>query len=985
MPAKKGLNYFWEPLGSFADPVAGSQLLTSRGWQIKAIEDGVKQPYQILNAPTGSGKSFVTQNIIAQKLHRDPRRKAIIAFPMSQIAQNFAHEQFQMPDGSTVWSPINICGEITNYGKTKRLIQWLKEDGGTSINNRVAICTYSTLLRVPRALLRKLQPIIWLDEAHHANCEFGKFNKLGELLAELMEAGCQIGLSTATLFRGDRCTIIPAAQRPLFFSTNVSYEEHLRSMRHIRGLTYDFHTYVETPEVILQKMLAEDKSTIVYLPHVNTYSWRIPKKDQINALMGMLAQGNAIHETVDGVFVAAGKKVVDLVTPHKIAEKQRYIGNGKINPVDYVLALGRCKEGTNIPQATRIIIIGARQSLREVVQIVGRLLRDHPDKSTVEVHHLIRWDPEASHVRGAFSNYLASIYFCFLLGEVIAPKMESLQYLPADQALKTLDTVVRTVLERKINKQYKDADLEDIAKALAPADLDRNKFAAELAALLERQDSFIIKELLSADSNQFCGRVLTADLLKDMRKDQQEAQIPEAVKQLELDSLPELTPQPVLVDLKPTKRAEALLKKATLQQLYNFYQKEATPGERQQLETALDIPKWPDEWEGKSVFLQPGLKGNRKANEAAFLNDSLPANYYVTDKKRAMWWKLRQAEIAKLTKERDDARTAPQFYYCWYPLASEQGRERPITADAACKLLGSAAQQFHQTNPQNPLWILQTPSGGKQSKLMMPDGVDLWQKWALIRGHYSFGYEPWSHCNLSKQHSLPWLLKTAELKAALNEYADLIHFAQLEPHSPFSASCLANMNRLQFECWSKVSHVQYPYIGGSKLPNLENREYVDLLRSALRHWWGIVGHGLPVTWLDHLAKTRKDVNPVTMGEVRAEWAVLCRDQCLDGQQKTAYPISSMLMMEALVWCDNTPKPGSEDWNSTLFLEHELLIREQLRCVPDRRGGHDVLGQLAQIKHLPSYQQAKAQAFDLIASWPNGMRRCFRNTLQKRWA
>lgn len=970
MLPKKGLNLCWEPFTPFSEPTESCATLVPRGWQIKAIQDGIGQLFQILNAPTGSGKSFVTQNIVAQKLHRDPNRKAIIAFPMSQIAQNFAYEQFQMPDGAPAWAPLNICNEINSYGKTKRLTKWLQDEGG-SINNRVAICTYSTLLRVPRELLLKIQPIVWFDEAHHANCETGHFNQTGVLLAELMQAGCQIGLSTATLFRGDRCSVIPEIYRPQFHSINVSYEEHLRSMRHIRGLTYDFHTYVETPETILHTLLAKDKSTIVYLPHVGTYSWRIPKKEQISKILDILGKGETIHETIDGIHVAGGKKIVDLVTNSKIPEKQKYIGNGKINPIDYVLALGRCKEGTNIPQATRIIIIGARQSLREVVQIVGRLLRDHPNKETVEVHHLVRWDPTAIHAKGTFSNYLASIYFCFLLGEVIAPKMESLQYLPADQALKTLDTVVRTVLARKIRKQYQDSDLVEIAKTAAPAGLDSNKFANELAALMERQDSFIIKELLSADSNQFCGRVLTADLLQDMQKDHKKVQEIEPVIAAEL---------PVKIKsgaLKPTQRADTLISHGKLKDIYAFYHNDATPGERAQVEAALESPKWSDEWEGKSVFLQAGFKGDRTHNEAIFMSDHLPAEYYQLDRKRARWWNARQSELDALTKERDKNRVIAS-YECQYPYACEHYRHRPVNAAAACQLLGSASHVFRAANPKNPLWILQGTKGGAFESSESASKA-LWQKWALIRQQYQFGYEPWSHCDLSREHTLPLLLKTTELKAAQRDFPKGKLSAIQAKELPFNEVEMEQMQRHQFEIWNQIRCITFPYKEQQEPRTLKDQGYVDMLRSSLRQWWFVIGHGLPVTWLDYLAATRKDVRPVTMLEVRNEWDLLYSDH------KRPCPFSLMLLMESLIWCDSKSKPGNEDWNSTLFLEHELLIREQLCCVPDLRRGLGIKRELEKISHQASYKAAKAAAFEQIEAWPNGMRRSFRSTMQHRWA
>ena len=334
MPVKKGLNCFWEPLGLFSEPTSPTDLISPRGWQIHAIAEGSKHPYNIINAPTGSGKSVVAELIIAERLMQNPQALAIIAFPTSQIAQNFAHETLKMPDGSPCWSPVNCCDEVSNYNKSKRLINWLQSQPGSSINNRVAICTYSTLLRIPRELLLAVKPLVWFDEAHHSNCTHGQENATGQLLKQLIKVGAEVGLSTATLFRGDRCSIIPEEERARFHHINVSFEEHLRSMRHISGLSYDFHTYDESPEATLAALLADKKPTIVYLPYVKSAGWKCSKQEQVQKIVNMFKGTGCAHETQEGVMVAGDQYIVDLVSEHKLAEKQRYIGNGKINKVD---------------------------------------------------------------------------------------------------------------------------------------------------------------------------------------------------------------------------------------------------------------------------------------------------------------------------------------------------------------------------------------------------------------------------------------------------------------------------------------------------------------------------------------------------------------------------------------------------------------------------------------------------------------------------
>ena len=93
--------------------------------------------------------------------------------------------------------------------------------------------------------------------------------------------------------------------------------------------------------------------------------------------------------------------------------------------VDVIIALGMAKEGFDWPFAEHALTVGYRASLTEVIQIIGRVTRDSPDKSHAQFTNLIA-EPDAAEeaVTEAVNDTLKAIAASLLMEQVLAPRFE---------------------------------------------------------------------------------------------------------------------------------------------------------------------------------------------------------------------------------------------------------------------------------------------------------------------------------------------------------------------------------------------------------------------------------------------------------------------------------------------------------------------------------------------------------------------------------
>ena len=93
--------------------------------------------------------------------------------------------------------------------------------------------------------------------------------------------------------------------------------------------------------------------------------------------------------------------------------------------VDVIIALGMAKEGFDWIWCEHALTVGYRNSLTEIVQIIGRVTRDAPGKSRAKFTNLVA-EPMAaqSDVVEAVNDTLKAIAASLLMEQVIAPRFD---------------------------------------------------------------------------------------------------------------------------------------------------------------------------------------------------------------------------------------------------------------------------------------------------------------------------------------------------------------------------------------------------------------------------------------------------------------------------------------------------------------------------------------------------------------------------------
>lgn len=436
------------------DPIKSTDFTTGynamRTWQIPAFERLKDSPCMILNAPTGSGKSWMMCLLSAFKMKQNERLRTIIAVPQTIIASGFLKAKIVMPDGAKIdWQvKHNLCDyKKTGQGTVDYIIEWLSADS-QSFNDRTIICTHATLLALYRELkgskkLYLLQDVLlWIDEAHHVknNAIDGLEdailnNGLGELTAyflAIQERNVEIGLTTASFYRGDRCSLLTTDMEAKFKRFNLPYDEYLKSMVHLKSFNFDFllcgPNYVKAIELIIKQHQGKD---IIYIPHpVSRYSTG-DKHAEVNNIIATyeVIHGESSTYSADGLVVLSKEdkvfKVLDLVREDQRWQKKEFLKDlKKRESLDLIIALGMFKEGANWIWADRSIIVGSRSSLVDIIQMIGRLLRDAPGKEHVEVIQLLPFaldQRDEASFKDNLNNYLKAIYASLILENILNP------------------------------------------------------------------------------------------------------------------------------------------------------------------------------------------------------------------------------------------------------------------------------------------------------------------------------------------------------------------------------------------------------------------------------------------------------------------------------------------------------------------------------------------------------------------------------------
>lgn len=411
--------------------------MSLRKWQQNAFDFVKDEKYSIVNALTGSGKSYL-MNHIAIYRYQTYGEKTIIAVPQEVIRGSFSEDDTPhlTTSGKVIVKNFIVDTFLEAYKKSEKLKIFLQNTS----TDFICVVSYRTLLNLycsdSKCLIDNSSVSLFIDEAHHIQEDPTYSNGLGKMIGSLIDNGqTKILLSSATFFRGDKLSILSEKNNKLFCRYELPVEEYMKDLKHLKDFKIDVQLYdIASPQKYISenRELLLSKKSIIYLPNVSSIEATTigSKAEWVNIILSSLANGEQIiGPTEDGIYTIANKKILDLVTlSHRKKSKIYLVNNQKnFNAIDVIITLGLMKEGANYVHAENAYVFGNRESLNELVQILGRVLRDSVDKASASMTLLTAktiYTTDTGY-KESVDNYVKAVLASMVIGEAMYPVGEN--------------------------------------------------------------------------------------------------------------------------------------------------------------------------------------------------------------------------------------------------------------------------------------------------------------------------------------------------------------------------------------------------------------------------------------------------------------------------------------------------------------------------------------------------------------------------------
>ncbi|MCR9175286.1 MAG: DEAD/DEAH box helicase [Alphaproteobacteria bacterium] len=390
------------------------------------------EQYLLIKSPPASGKSRALMFIALDKLANQGLKQAIIVVPEKSIGASFNNEplsKFGFWADWNVEAKWNLCNAPGEDGGKVNSVKAFLES-----SDKVLVCTHATFrFAVDRFGVAAFDDrLIAVDEFHHVSAN--PDNKLGKHLGDLIARDkVHIVAMTGSYFRGDSEAVLSPQDETNFETITYTYYEQLNGYDYLKTLNIGYFFYSGSYADEILEVLDSHEKTIVHIPNVNS---RESTKDKIKEVDHIINQlGTWLHadpvtgfhlvETPDGRTI----KIADLVDDD-VAKRDKVSAalkdpdeKNNRDHVDIIIALGMAKEGFDWIWCEHALTIGYRQSLTEIIQIIGRATRDAPGKTHSRFTNLIA-EPDASEeaVTEAVNDTLKAIAASLLMEQVLAPK-----------------------------------------------------------------------------------------------------------------------------------------------------------------------------------------------------------------------------------------------------------------------------------------------------------------------------------------------------------------------------------------------------------------------------------------------------------------------------------------------------------------------------------------------------------------------------------
>ncbi|QSR34149.1 DEAD/DEAH box helicase [Marinobacterium iners] len=455
--------------------------------------------YLLIKAPPASGKSRALMFLALHKLNRQGLRKVIVAVPEKSIGASFKDTDLTTHGFEWDWhveSRHDLCRAGNDSGKVDAFRAFMKDPAAKTL-----VCTHATL----RFAFDKLTPVdfndclVAIDEFHHVSAD--ENNRLGALIDDLIRSSsAHIIAMTGSYFRGDAAPILLPDDEALFDKVTYTYYEQLNGYRYLKSLGIGYHFYQGSYLDAIHEVLDPERKTIVHIPHRNSGESTTDKYSEVDYILDALGKVED-QDAKTGIITvrhSSGRllKVADLVTDTLVRTHiQEYLRQvNHRDDVDVIIALGMAKEGFDWPYCEHVLTIGYRNSMTEIIQIIGRATRDSEGKTHAQFTNLIAQpDAEDEDVQNSVNNLLKAITVSLLMEQVLAPSInfKPRSRMKPDETVEPGTVVIEDTaapVSQKVMDILQSGGQEDIIAAL----LQEPKVAA--AAVTESTEPEVINQ-----------------------------------------------------------------------------------------------------------------------------------------------------------------------------------------------------------------------------------------------------------------------------------------------------------------------------------------------------------------------------------------------------------------------------------------------------------------------------------------------------------
>ncbi|UPO91081.1 DEAD/DEAH box helicase [Niallia sp. Man26] len=411
-----------------------TNVLGMREMQARVYEKRASQ-YLLVKAPPASGKSRALMFVALDKLRNQGIKKTIIAVPERSIGKSFRTTELTKFGFYSDWV-INPKNNLTDRGTSEsKVSQFVNFIRSTNPEDNIMVCTHATL----RFAFEKLNEsdfddvLLAIDEFHHVSQDDNSV--LGNAMRNIMgNSSAHIVAMTGSYFRGDSVPILEPSDEQKFDKVTYTYYEQLEGYKYLKSFAMGYSFYRGRYTDALSEVLDTTRKTIIHIPSPNSGESTKEKYDEVDRILDEL--GEVQYDSKTGLYFvteSSGRilKVADLVTEDGVEGRENF-GRGKaqeyirqmseLDDLDIIIALGMAKEGFDWPFAEYALTIGYRNSLTEIVQIIGRVTRDSSNKTHAQFTNLIAQpDAKDDEVMFAVNNVMKAITASLLMESVLAP------------------------------------------------------------------------------------------------------------------------------------------------------------------------------------------------------------------------------------------------------------------------------------------------------------------------------------------------------------------------------------------------------------------------------------------------------------------------------------------------------------------------------------------------------------------------------------